>query len=110
MLANVASRVLRTGASVPLARALSTRPEVMNAEKLTSVGSRRIFNEEHDMFRESCRKWWEAEVVPNHAEVSSVQCRLWFGSVHNHAFYSGKRLATCLAICGKVQERMVSWV
>ena len=70
MLSNISSRVLKAGASAPLARAMSSRPEVMNAEKLTSIGSRRIFNEEHDMFRESCRKWWEAEVVPNHAEVS----------------------------------------
>ncbi len=75
MLANTVNRVMRGGSMASVAaRAMSTRPEIMNAEKLTSIGSRRIFNEDHDMFRESCRKWWEAEVVPNHGEVSEVLC------------------------------------
>lgn len=38
------------------------------AKKLTDIGIRRIFSSEHDIFRESVRKFFQEEVVPYHTE------------------------------------------
>ena len=35
------------------------RQEPWQAEKLTDIGTRSIFNEDHDMFRESVRRWFQ---------------------------------------------------
>lgn len=73
--AMLVSAAARAAAAVPrtaVARAMSSRVEPMNADTLHAIGSRRIFSEDHDMFRESCRKWWEAEVVPHHAAVRAA--------------------------------------
>jgi hypothetical protein len=32
------------------------------------VGTRRIFSEDHDLFRESARRFFQEEVVPHHSE------------------------------------------
>lgn len=50
-----------------LNRNLSTqiRPEISQADKLTDIGTRSIFNEEHDIFRTSVRKFFKEEVVPH---------------------------------------------
>jgi hypothetical protein len=44
------------------------RPEPQYAAKLTSLGTRRIFNSDHDMLREMARKFFETRVVPFHAQ------------------------------------------
>lgn len=47
---------------------------------MTDIGTRRIFNEDHDMLREMCRKWWEQECVPHHEQwekEGSVSRELW---------------------------------
>lgn len=44
------------------------RLETPSAKKLTDVGIRRIFSSEHDIFRESVRKFFQEEVIPHHAE------------------------------------------
>nr|XP_060484927.1 long-chain specific acyl-CoA dehydrogenase, mitochondrial-like [Panthera onca] len=44
------------------------RLETPSAEKLTDIGTRRIFSSEHDVFRESVRKFFQEEVIPHHAE------------------------------------------
>lgn len=44
------------------------RLDSCQAESLIQIGTRRIFTEEHDIFRDACRKWWEQEVIPNHDE------------------------------------------
>lgn len=44
------------------------RLETPSAKKLTDIGIRRIFSSEHDIFRESVRKFFQEEVVPYHAE------------------------------------------
>lgn len=44
------------------------RLETSSAKKLTDIGIRRIFSSEHDLFRESVRKFFQEEVVPHHAE------------------------------------------
>ena len=41
------------------------RPDVQQAERMTDTGTRRIFEEEHDMFRETARKWWQQQVCTN---------------------------------------------
>lgn len=47
---------------------VQTRPEPQVAESLLQIGTRRIFQHEHDMYRELCRKFYEEHVVPYHAE------------------------------------------
>ena len=32
------------------------------------VGTRRVFGEDHDLFRESVRRFFQEEVVPHHGE------------------------------------------
>lgn len=69
-------------------RALSTtqhlndedRPEGFQTGRFTDIGTRRIFDSDHDMFRESCRKFFTDEVAPHHAEWESkgqVSRELW---------------------------------
>ena len=38
----------------------SDRPEPWQMEKLTDLGTRKIFNEDHDILRESVRKFWSS--------------------------------------------------
>ncbi len=47
---------------------MSHRPEPQHAEKLTSLGTRRIFNSDHDMLREAARRFFQERVVPFHAK------------------------------------------
>jgi long-chain-acyl-CoA dehydrogenase len=35
---------------------------------LTDIGTRRIFTQEHDMFRQTVRKFYQEEVIPHHAQ------------------------------------------
>jgi len=42
------------------------RREVFEAPNMMDVGTRKIFNEDHDMFRETVRKFFQEEVVPHH--------------------------------------------
>ena len=39
-------------------RCYSDRPEPWQMDKLTDIGARKIFNEDHDILRESVRKFW----------------------------------------------------
>lgn len=58
----------------------AARPELTQVDKLTDLGTRRIFNEEHDQFRDSVRSWWNTNVVPFHKEwedVGMVPRELW---------------------------------
>lgn len=49
-------------------RNCSSRPEVQQSSKLTDFGTRKIFSEEHDIFRQSVRRFFEEEVAPYHSE------------------------------------------
>ena len=65
--------LLRPVQLLPHTRTLSTmtdtaRPETQQAEKLTQIGTRRIFEHEHDQYRELCRRFYEEEVIPYHDE------------------------------------------
>ncbi|XP_054441677.1 long-chain specific acyl-CoA dehydrogenase, mitochondrial [Pteronotus mesoamericanus] len=56
------------------------RLETPSAKKLTEIGTRRIFSSEHDIFRESVRKFFQEEVIPYHAEwekAGEVSRELW---------------------------------
>ena len=45
---------------------MSLRPEPVMAEKLTDIGTRRIFNEDYDLVRETARKFFAEQVIPFH--------------------------------------------
>mmetsp|Transcript_39416 Transcript_39416/g.101027 ORF Transcript_39416/g.101027 Transcript_39416/m.101027 type:complete len:446 (-) Transcript_39416:542-1879(-) len=51
-----------------LASSPPPRPEVSQAERLTSIGTRALFSAEHDLFRENVRLFFEREVAPFHAK------------------------------------------
>ncbi|XP_059559001.1 long-chain specific acyl-CoA dehydrogenase, mitochondrial isoform X2 [Myotis daubentonii] len=56
------------------------RLETSSAKKLTDIGIRRIFSSDHDIFRESVRKFFQEEVVPHHTEwekAGEVSRELW---------------------------------
>lgn len=56
------------------------RPLPCQAEFLNSLGARDIYTSDHDMFRESARKFFDKEVVPFHAEwetAGHVPRELW---------------------------------
>ncbi|CAG5111347.1 Oidioi.mRNA.OKI2018_I69.chr2.g5664.t1.cds [Oikopleura dioica] len=55
MLRKIQARLAR-----PLSRAYSDRPETWQMDKLTDIGSRKIFTEEHDIMREQVRKFYES--------------------------------------------------
>ncbi|XP_064617696.1 long-chain specific acyl-CoA dehydrogenase, mitochondrial-like [Liolophura sinensis] len=44
------------------------RPEIAQASSLMDIGTRRIFSEEHDMFRQSARRFFQEEVLPYHSQ------------------------------------------
>lgn len=56
------------------------RPEPSSAKTLMDYGTRRIFTEDHDMFRQSVRRFFNEEVVPYHKEwekAGQVSRELW---------------------------------
>jgi long-chain-acyl-CoA dehydrogenase len=68
------------------ARFLSTaqdtavRPEPQVATNLLQIGTRRIFEHEHDQYRELCRRFYEKKVVPHHSnweDDGQVPRELW---------------------------------
>ncbi|XP_028663926.2 long-chain specific acyl-CoA dehydrogenase, mitochondrial [Erpetoichthys calabaricus] len=56
------------------------RPETSSSKSLLDIGTRRIFQEEHDIFRQSVRRFFQDEVVPHHGEwekAGQVSRELW---------------------------------
>ncbi|OXB64719.1 hypothetical protein ASZ78_014990 [Callipepla squamata] len=56
------------------------RLEPSSAKCLTDIGTRKIFTSDHDIFRESARKFFQEEVLPFHAEWEKdgqVSRELW---------------------------------
>ncbi|XP_056391188.1 long-chain specific acyl-CoA dehydrogenase, mitochondrial isoform X2 [Hyla sarda] len=56
------------------------RLETSQAKTLMDVGTRSIFNADHDIFRESVRRFFQQEVAPYHAEwekAGQVSRELW---------------------------------
>eukprot|EP00037_Helgoeca_nana_P014498 m.135211 g.135211 ORF g.135211 m.135211 type:complete len:435 (-) comp22577_c0_seq1:222-1526(-) len=48
--------------------AAALRPDNCHSPTMMEIGTRRPFTEDHDIVRQSCRRWWEQEVVPHHAQ------------------------------------------
>lgn len=42
------------------------RQEPAQSGRLTDIGTRRIYSEDHDMFRETVRKFFKEEIIPHH--------------------------------------------
>lgn len=61
------NRILRI-ATRPLNRTFSSRPEPQVVDSMLQIGTRRIFEHEHDMYREQCRNFYKEKVVPFHAQ------------------------------------------
>ncbi|XP_062302669.1 long-chain specific acyl-CoA dehydrogenase, mitochondrial [Osmerus eperlanus] len=60
--------------------AAPSRPETSSAKTLMDIGTRRIFSEDHDLFRQSVRRFFQEEVVPYHKEwekAGQVSRELW---------------------------------
>ncbi|KAM6461983.1 long-chain specific acyl-CoA dehydrogenase, mitochondrial [Liasis olivaceus] len=58
----------------------STRLETSSAKTLMDIGTRRIFSSDHDIFRQSVRKFFQEAVVPYHGEwekAGQVSRELW---------------------------------
>ena len=60
MLRKIQSKITKPLAFCSAARAYSDRPETWQMDKLTDIGSRKIFTDEHDIMREQVRKFYEA--------------------------------------------------
>ncbi|XP_029942043.1 long-chain specific acyl-CoA dehydrogenase, mitochondrial [Salarias fasciatus] len=60
--------------------AAPNRPETSSAKTLMDIGTRRIFTEDHDLFRRSVRRFFQEEVVPHHAQwekAGQVSREVW---------------------------------
>jgi len=44
------------------------RPETAQVGNMLEIGTRKIFNSDHDILRHSLRKFFKEEIVPHHAE------------------------------------------
>ncbi|CAI9535856.1 unnamed protein product [Staurois parvus] len=56
------------------------RPETSQTRSLMDIGTRRVFTADHDIFRESVRRFFQQEVAPYHAEwekAGQVSRELW---------------------------------
>ncbi|KAK5891481.1 hypothetical protein CgunFtcFv8_018729 [Champsocephalus gunnari] len=65
---------------VAVARQQHTRPETSSAKSLMDIGTRRIFNEDHDIFRQSVRRFFQEDVIPYHSEwekAGQVSREVW---------------------------------
>eukprot|EP01011_Urceolus_sp_BLP5_P007415 TRINITY_DN7696_c0_g1_i1.p1 TRINITY_DN7696_c0_g1~~TRINITY_DN7696_c0_g1_i1.p1 ORF type:complete len:409 (+),score=74.49 TRINITY_DN7696_c0_g1_i1:59-1285(+) len=58
----------------------STRKAPCQSEKMTDIGTRPLFNEEHDTFRQMVRRFYQDEVRPRHKEFETrgwIDRSLW---------------------------------
>ncbi|XP_007553733.1 long-chain specific acyl-CoA dehydrogenase, mitochondrial isoform X1 [Poecilia formosa] len=80
MLSAAAARKQYSQAQQQGSTVASIRPETSTAKTLMDIGTRRIFNEDHDIFRQSVRRFFQEEVVPHHKEwekAGQVSRELW---------------------------------
>ncbi|XP_059154751.1 long-chain specific acyl-CoA dehydrogenase, mitochondrial-like [Physella acuta] len=69
MASTVARRLLFSTASKNLinnARYYSSRLDPCQSGSMLDIGTRRIFNEDHDIFRQTARRFFQEEIIPNH--------------------------------------------
>ena len=89
------------------------RPEPNVCDSLLQIGSRRIYSQEHDMYREMLRNFYDEKVVPFHEEwedKGEVPRELWTdaGGNQRHSWsWSSRRWAN---LCHKSQcSESKSW-
>jgi len=73
------ANIIRRSLATSQAR-LQNRLEPYDSSRMTDIGTRRIFDEDHDMFREMVRKWFENVVKPEHhkwEETGTVPREIW---------------------------------
>lgn len=71
---------LRSVRSLSSTAAATSRIEPQVAASLTQIGTRRIYDSDHDMYRELCRKFYKDNVIPYHAQWEKdgeVSRELW---------------------------------
>ncbi|XP_018022177.1 long-chain specific acyl-CoA dehydrogenase, mitochondrial isoform X2 [Hyalella azteca] len=82
LLRNIVPSIARASKSlqIPASRCFSTqstllceRKEGAQSDSMMDIGCRSIFNSDHDIFRTSCRKFCQEEIVPHH-EKMYVNC------------------------------------
>ena len=56
----------------------NSRKETAQASNMMDIGVRKIFSEEHDIFRQTARRFFREEVAPYHEEL--VYCVICFSS------------------------------
>jgi len=56
----------RSGLSTTTSNGCEVRKHPAQCDNMMEIGSRRIFNSDHDIFRTSVRKFWHEEVLPHH--------------------------------------------
>ncbi|KAM9327646.1 long-chain specific acyl-CoA dehydrogenase, mitochondrial [Pholidichthys leucotaenia] len=57
-----------------------SRKETSSSKSLMDIGTRRLFNEDHDLFRQNVRRFFQEEVVPYHKEwekAGQVSRKVW---------------------------------
>jgi len=77
----IAQRALATST-----RRRDFRDEPAMTDNLMEIGTRRIFDEDHDQYREMVRKWFANECVPHHAaweETGIVPREIWESAGEN---------------------------
>ena len=65
---------------------VETRLEPQMAETLTTIGTRKLFDFEHDQYRELCRRFYADHVIPFHSEwekEGQVPRELWIEAAKN---------------------------
>ncbi|XP_061895852.1 long-chain specific acyl-CoA dehydrogenase, mitochondrial [Entelurus aequoreus] len=80
MLPSVAARLQHNDAQELGHPVPSARLETSSAKSLTDIGTRRIFNADHDLFRQSVRRFFQEEVIPHHTEwekAGQVSREVW---------------------------------
>ena len=95
--------------------ATAARPESQVASSLLQIGTRRIFEHEHDQYRELVRRFYEKKVIPFHPkweEVGHVPRELWkeAGEEGRHRDGGGAaaRISFSSAITRLIEARMSS--
>ena len=72
--AYIACRALSTNPATTASAESALRQEPSQSQTFLDVGTRRIFNEDHDAFRETCRQFYAEEVTPEkHSEWEKAQ-------------------------------------
>jgi len=75
-----AARFLSNAPNPAVKQRYEGRREIFEAPNMTDIGLRSIYNEDHDMFREMVRKFFQDQIVPNHGkweEAGEISRESW---------------------------------